>query len=66
MDQKEYNDLYQNYGDYLTPKELATYLNIHYNTACELLKKRKILGKKIGRTWRIPRYRVVDFLNQTT
>ena len=65
MNKDEYSDLYENYGDYLTPKELATYLGVHYNTVYELLNNRKILGKKIGRTWRIPRHRVVDYLEQT-
>lgn len=65
MIENEYTDLYENYGDYLTPKELATYLGIHYNTVYELLSKRKIKGKRIGRKWRIPRHRVVEFLEQT-
>lgn len=66
MDLYDYKDLYENYGDYLTPKELAIYLRIHYNTVYELLCTRKIRGKRIGRKWLIPKHRIVDFLNQTT
>lgn len=62
MNSREYSDLYENYGDFLTPKELAIYLKIHYNTACDLLRTRKIIGKKIGNFWRVPRHRIVDFL----
>jgi excisionase family DNA binding protein len=59
-----YPVLYEKYNDTLTLKDLANYLDISYNTACRLLKERAILGKRVGREWRIPRHRVVDFLEK--
>ena len=34
-------------------KELAKYLNVHYNTAYKLVTKGEIKGSKVGNTWRI-------------
>ena len=60
-----YPTLYENYNDTLSLKDLANYLNISYNTACRLLKERAIFGKRVGREWRIPRYKVVEFLEKS-
>lgn len=51
-----YPVLYEKYNDTLSIKDLANYLGVSYNTACKLLRERSILGRRVGREWRIPRH----------
>ena len=59
---ENYSDLYTNYGDYLTVEQVATYLAVSENLVYTLLKKRRLKGRKIGRAWRIPKARIVEYL----
>lgn len=47
----------------LTVEDLARILAISKNTAYELVRSRKIHSVKIGRTYRIPRSALEDYLN---
>ena len=47
----------------LTVDDLARILAISKNTAYELVRSRKIRSVKIGRTYRIPRSALQEYLN---
>ena len=47
----------------LTVEDLARILAISKNTAYELVRYRKIRSVKIGRTYRIPRSALQEYLN---
>ena len=47
----------------LTVEDLARILAISKNTAYELVRSRKIRSVKIGRTYRIPRSALQEYLN---
>lgn len=57
--------LYEKFGDTLSAKDVAIYLGISYNTACRLIKSRVISGMRIGREWRVPRHKLVAYLEST-
>lgn len=46
----------------LTVDEVAEELQLHRNTVYDLLRTRVIPGIKIGGAWRIPRSRLVEYL----
>lgn len=50
------------YNDILTIKELCEILMIGRNRAYELLKTDQIHGFQLGRTWKIPRIAVEEYL----
>lgn len=52
-----------NYPDVLTVKQLAEILNIGHNAAYQLIKRREIGAKYIGRVIRIPKASVIMYLN---
>lgn len=46
----------------LSVEELMDLLKIGKNTACQLLNKGEIMAFRIGRTWKIPRNSLEDFI----
>ena len=44
-----------NSGDYYTVKEAAAALNVNRQTIIRRIESGKIDGKKVGKTWRIPK-----------
>lgn len=55
--------MFSNYPDVVSIAELQSMLRISRNTAYELVRSGKIRSVKIGRTYRIPRTAVEDYLN---
>lgn len=55
--------MFSNYPDVVSIAELQSMLRISRNTAYELVRSGKIRSVKIGRTYRIPRAAVEDYLN---
>lgn len=54
------------YSNVLTVSELAKELRVCTNTAYALVRSGQIRHVKIGRTYRIPRSAVDEYLNETT
>ncbi len=54
--------MFTNYPDVISVSELQSMLHIGRNTAYELVRSGKIYSIKIGRTYRIPRSAVEDYL----
>ena len=50
------------YGDYLIPYEAADELCLSLTTVYNLLRAKKIPGFKLGRSWRIPKDALIDFI----
>ena len=50
--------------DFFTVEELCELLKIGHNAAYKLLNSRKIKGIRNGRTWRIPKDAVVNFVRE--
>lgn len=48
----------------LTVDEVAEELQLHPNTIYDLLRAGEIPGLKIGGAWRIPRSRLVEYLEE--
>jgi excisionase family DNA binding protein len=61
---ENYDNLANNYGDYLTAAQAAEYLAISENLVYTLLKKRQLKGRKIGRSWRITKARIIEYLER--
>lgn len=55
--------MFSDYPDVVSISELQSMLRISRNTAYELVRSGKIRSVKIGRTYRIPRSAVEDYLN---
>lgn len=55
--------MFSDYPDVVSIAELQSMLRISRNTAYELVRSGKIRSVKIGRTYRIPRAAVEDYLN---
>lgn len=67
MNKSKKIEMLSSYQDILIFDELVEILNIGVNTTYELLKKKKIYSKKIGREYKIPKLCVIDFIyNQKT
>ena len=49
--------------DVMTIQQAADYLQLHYQTVWEMVKKRKIKAIKIGRVWRIAKRDLNAYLN---
>lgn len=57
--------MFDSENDILTIYDLIEWLHIGENYAYMLLNGQKIKGFRVGRTWRIPRKSVYDFVNQS-
>ena len=56
----------EQYDDVISVKELFEILGIGRNRAYELLQTNKIKGFQMGRTWKIPKVSVEQFLKSTS
>jgi len=56
--------LIRNYGDYLTVEQTAEYLGVSKGLIYTLLRKRRIKGRKVGRSWRISKLHIINFLEK--
>ena len=61
---ENYDNLVNNYGDFLTAAQAAEYLAISESLVYTLLKKRQLKGRKIGRSWRITKARIIEYLER--
>lgn len=52
----------ENYNDILTIQDLCELLMIGRNHAYKLLESRQIKGFRIGRTWKIPKTALEEFI----
>lgn len=59
---ERYPIIFEKYGDMLTVEQLAEYLSVSKNTVYKMLKDRKIKGKRVGKDWRIPTIRIIEYL----
>jgi excisionase family DNA binding protein len=48
----------------LTPEQAAAELQLHPNTVYKLLADGALPGRKVGKSWRIPRVRLMEWLEQ--
>lgn len=54
----------ENYAEILTVEEMCEVLRIGYNAAYKLLNDKKIKGYRNGRTWRIPKLAVIEYIKE--
>lgn len=55
--------MFVNYPDVLELKDLTKMLHIGRNTALKLLSNQEIKNFRIGRTYKIPKISVIDYVN---
>lgn len=60
---KTNNEMFVNYPDVLELKDLTKMLHIGRNTALKLLSNQEIKNFRIGRTYKIPKISVIDYVN---
>ncbi|HAQ40803.1 MAG TPA: DNA-binding protein [Clostridiales bacterium] len=58
----EISGMFENYPDVLNVTDIQKMLGIGKNTAYRLIKENKIQNIKIGKTYKIPKYCVIEFL----
>ena len=54
----------ENYAEILTVEEMCEVLRIGYNTAYKLLNAGKLKGYRNGRTWRIPKIAIIEYIKE--
>ena len=52
----------ENYDTILIPEECAEILRIGMNEIYKLLNQKKIIGYKVGKTWRIPKDNLISYI----
>ncbi len=62
---KNTSKIFANYPDVLTVEDLSKMLGISTKTAYKLLKEKKIKFITIGRTYKIPKIYVLEYLQIT-
>lgn len=62
---KNTSKIFANYPDVLTVEDLSKMLSISTKTAYKLLKEKKIKSITIGRTYKIPKIYVLEYLQIT-
>ena len=55
----------EQYDDVMTTEEACEALKVGYNTLYELLNSGHLKGYRNGRTWRIPKLAVQEFILET-
>ena len=60
--QKEDPEMFDNYDDILTVAEVMDLLYVGKNTVYRLLNEGELNGFRIGRTWKIPRDSLTEFI----
>jgi len=61
---EKFPDLFHRYGDLLSTQQIADYLSITPKTVCALIKQKKLKAKRVGREWRIPTYKLIEFIER--
>lgn len=59
---KNKNNIFSDYPDVVTVEQLSTMLGISTKTAYKLVKEKKIKSISIGRTYKIPKIFILDYL----
>ncbi len=59
---KNKNNIFSDYPDVVTVEQLSTMLGISTKTAYKLVKEKKIKSVSIGRTYKIPKIFILDYL----
>lgn len=54
--------MFEQYDDLLSLESLCEILNIGQNTAYQLLNQKQIKAFRIGRTWKIPKKAVEEYI----
>ncbi len=62
---KNTSKIFANYPDVLTVEDLSKMLGISTKTTYKLLKEKKIKSITIGRTYKIPKINVLEYLQIT-
>ena len=65
-DKEAYTLFFQAFPDVLTVPQLSRMLNVNEKTAYQLVREKQISHFKIGRTYRIPKIAVFNYLNTVT
>ena len=65
MKNKDTPEIFSDYPDVLTVEDLSRILGISTKTAYKLLKEQKIKSITIGRTYRIPKVYLLQYLQIT-
>lgn len=58
------DNIFTEYRDIVTSKELQEMLNMGRNTVMSLLKSGEIPSMRVGRVYKIPKLWVIDYLNE--
>lgn len=61
-DMKNKNNIFSDYPDVVTVEQLSAMLGISTKTAYRLVKEKKIKSISIGRTYKIPKIFILDYL----
>ena len=54
------------FDDILTVQDVATILMVGKNTVYSLLESNTLKGFRIGRTWKVPKEALIDYIRQAT
>lgn len=57
-----YSKMFSSYPDAVSLQQAAEMLNLNRHTVGELIRSRRLFALKIGRTYRIPKLSVIEFL----
>ena len=57
-----YSKMFPSYPDAVSLQQAAEMLNLNRHTVGELIRSRRLFALKIGRTYRIPKLSVIEFL----
>ena len=64
--QKYYKTMFADFPDVVTVGEMANMLKVSTKTAYKVLKENKIKHISIGRAYKIPKVRVIEFLTNSS
>ena len=56
----------ENYTTILIPEECAEILRIGMNETYKLLNQQQLIGYKVGKTWRIPKENLINYIKLKT
>ncbi len=60
---KEDSAMLEEYGVILVPEECAEILRIGLNEMYKLLNTEQIFGYKVGKTWRVPKENLINYIS---
>jgi len=63
---KYYKTMFADFSDVVTVAEMAQMLNVSTKTAYKVLKENKIKYISIGRAYKIPKIRIIEFLTNSS